>query len=138
MTDQKLTGVFINANNLKASEETIIDNLNNIYELLNCNLIDVVRRNIAGKDYDIICDDEGLLKPDLIFTARNLNFSEDCIVGNLFVVSSDENGEFVSLETDEIKEIIDDFNEFNQLKIFFNESEYKKYIRQYQDNEMER
>ena len=138
MTDQKLTGVFINANNLKASEVTIIDNLNNIYELLNCNLIDVVQRNIAGKDYNIICDDEGFLKPDLIFTARNLNFSEDCIVGNLFVVSSDENGEFLSLDKDEIKEIIDDFNEFSQLKIFFNESEYKKYIRQYQDDEMER
>lgn len=32
------------------------------YRLLRCDLIDIVSRQIGGRYFDIICDDEGLLR----------------------------------------------------------------------------
>lgn len=32
------------------------------YRLINCDLIDITTHNIGGRSYDIIADDEGLLR----------------------------------------------------------------------------
>ena len=36
--------------------------LKDYYRLIDCSTIDIVKRRSAGKYYEIICDDEGLLK----------------------------------------------------------------------------
>lgn len=81
---------------------SIHDDLDNFYDILECNCIDIVVRKIGGAEYDIVCDDEGLLKGEPVFTAVDKKY-QPALVGNLFICKSDlESGELVSLTEDEM------------------------------------
>lgn len=101
---KNITGMLIRTDGTSASFKTIPANLESYYKTLDCDLIDIVNRQI-GYDkayrFNIICDDEALLKSPAIASAMNHNF-DYCLYGNLFVVGIDkETGDIRSLTKDE-------------------------------------
>lgn len=89
-----------------AEAREITDALDTFYEMLHCDFIDIVNRAIGryGKRrYDIICDDEGLLKDDPYISAIDNN-GRAMLVGSLLVVGeADDDGNITSLDDDDIK-----------------------------------
>lgn len=83
---------------------TFVDNLQNIYNLLDVELIDVTERQIGKFTYDIVCDDEGLFKQDALPSAFN-GKQEAQLVGNLLLVNHDEEGNFASLTDEQIEDL---------------------------------
>lgn len=75
----------------------IEDSLQRYYELIDCRCIDIVERKVGGRWFDIICDDEALLKEDLCVTAMDKN-GESMLCGNLIFCHHDEDGDLVGLE----------------------------------------
>ena len=89
-----------------AEAREITDALDTFYELLHCDCVDIVSREVGryGKRrYDIICDDEGLLKDDPYISAIDNN-GRAMLVGSLLVVGeADDEGNITSLDDDDIK-----------------------------------
>lgn len=84
--------------------EDIEDTLDNWYEKLYCNTIDIVVRNIGGKDFDIICDDEGLLKPNSVsMIGKNM---KPMLVGSIGICNSEE-GELKPLSDEDVSLILE-------------------------------
>lgn len=88
------------------------DNLEEMYNLLDCNHIEIVKRPIGvdKKEFTIICDEEGRLKDFKLtdITAVENNDYEPFIVGNILIVSpNNEDGEIHSLTLEEIEYIMD-------------------------------
>lgn len=83
----------------------IEDELHTYYEIIGCRCIDIPRRKIGGVYYDIICDDEGLLK-DYPKPSMIDNSLQPMIVGTVVIAKSDdESGEMVSLDDEDIARI---------------------------------
>lgn len=80
------------------------NDLETLYKLCDCSVIDIVLRKIGNFWYDIVCDDEGALKEDKIPTAFDDN-SEVCLVGNLLFCNHDVEGELVSLTDEQIENL---------------------------------
>ena len=59
-----------------------VNGLQDYYRLIGCDCIEITNREIRGKRYDIICDDEGLLKAEPQVSAVN-GRGEAMLVGNL-------------------------------------------------------
>jgi len=78
------------------------DGYQKIYDLLKCDTFTIATRKFGQFTFDIYLDDEGLLKNNQVLTGLSLDMKEQ-LVGNLFVVSHDDNGEVVSLTDNEIK-----------------------------------
>lgn len=94
--------------------EVEASSLEEYYKLLNCSCIDIVTRNIMNtkyktNTYDIICDDEALLKEGSIPSAFDLRSMKIGLVGNLLICNYDEEGNEKSLSlTKEDKEFLKD------------------------------
>lgn len=58
----KITVLHVDVWNNTARKIEITPSLDTYYKLLNCDCIDIATRRIAGKLFDIICDDEALLR----------------------------------------------------------------------------
>lgn len=80
------------------------DTLQNIYTLLDVDVIDVVERKVGNHIFDVICDDEGLLKSDYVVSAYSSD-KEPVLVGNLLLVNHDGNGDFTSITDEQVAEI---------------------------------
>jgi hypothetical protein len=89
-TDSKLTG-----------EVVIEKSLQGYYKALDCSTIDVVHATIGDREYDIICDDEGLLKQDYILTAINPAMNT-ALSGNILVVKFDGGEDFESINDEDV------------------------------------
>ena len=96
----------------------IPNSLDEYYELLNCRTIDIVKRKIGGKYYDIICDDEGLFKDEVRVSAVDSN-GNAMLVGKLLICNDDGKGNEASLTHDDILNI-----EANICKIAFVKGDY--------------
>lgn len=59
--------------------------LEEAYELIECNCIDIARRRIGGKYFNIIIDDEGLFKTHPIPSAIDADTHEIMLVGNILI-----------------------------------------------------
>jgi len=108
MTDEnkKIKGVLIDVKNGVAKPCEIDNKLDEFYKVLDCQLIDIVNRNIEGKPFTIICDDEGLLKERPIVSAVDKE-DKPMLVGNLFICSAENCGsELVSLTEEESGHIL--------------------------------
>jgi len=69
--------------------------------------IDIVTREIGGKRYDIICDDEALLKEQPIPTMLDTE-QQPMIFGNIIVAGlADETGNMTDLSDEDIARIYD-------------------------------
>lgn len=87
-TTKKITGVLVNPAANTAEEITIDHSLEGFYKALDCSYIDIVTRKIAGKRFDIICDDEALLHGDPIPAASDAA-GRVMLFNRLFVVRYD-------------------------------------------------
>ena len=100
-----ITGLLVKTDGSKATFKTIPANLESYYKTLDCELIDIVNRQIGyGENFrfNIICDDEALLEAPT--TPSAIDFSCNyCLYGNLFVVGVDnETGDVRSLTRGEM------------------------------------
>ena len=89
----------------KAVEIDDDNHLQEYYRYLNCSIVDITSRKVGGKWFDIIADDEGLLKENPIVSALDSN-NQPALVGNLLFCNYDsETGEEVSLTDDDIEHL---------------------------------
>ncbi len=98
---EKITGVLVNVTDGTARKATINRSLPGYYEALGCDCIDIVNRRLGGLRFDIVCDDEALLKPDPIPSAFDLD-DQPMLFGSLFFCRHDGSGDLVSLSDAEI------------------------------------
>lgn len=101
----KVTGIYVNAEKHSAAPISIESKLDAYYELLDVSCIDIVSRKIGGKYYDIICDDEALLKANPICSMIDSD-GKPMLFGNLFICSHDGEGNEISLSPDDIPRIL--------------------------------
>ena len=80
--------------------------LDEYYNLIDCDCIDIVTRKVGDTYFDIICDDEGLLKDNPRVTAVDTE-GNPMLVGNLIFSHTDEDGETVGVTDEEIALIRD-------------------------------
>ena len=102
---EKIKGVLIDIDNKKVSVEEIDDDFRAIQKIINANIFTIARRQIGAYVYAILCDDEGLLKPNAYkrISAMCLDGSH-MLVGNLFICK--ENGpELKSLTEAQIEQV---------------------------------
>ena len=89
----------------RRGEDRVIETeggLDNYYKLLDCEIIDITTRSIGGVFFDIICDDEGLLKDDRIVSAVDKK-GRPALVGNLLISKADEEeGRQIGLTDEEL------------------------------------
>lgn len=79
--------------------------LEDYYKLIRCRTIDITNRMIAGKRFDIICDDEGLFTENPKISAINDN-GEPQLVGNLIITGeADGDGNLTDLTDADIQHI---------------------------------
>lgn len=100
-----IKGVLIDTVNGTAEVRVIEKELDSYYKLLNCRCIDIVRRSIAGRTFDIICDDESTLTDDPIPSALSV-FGSVMLYGNLFIVQYDGKDDVKSLTDGEIAHVM--------------------------------
>lgn len=103
--NEKITGMLIDVANEKASVSTIDNELHAFYDILGCSLIEMPTRRIGGRKgrcYTIICDEEGLFAEQPKISAID-NMGQPMLVGNLFIVKVNDEGETISLGPDDIK-----------------------------------
>lgn len=90
------------------SDADSTDWLNYYYGLLKCHTIDVTQRKIGKYVYDIIVDDEGLLKSDHIISLWH-GLRPD-LVGNLLFCMGTADGDLIPLTPLQIKNLFDNVN----------------------------
>ena len=107
---EKITGVLVDVKAGVAREATIEKSLSGYYKALDCSCIDIVSRHIGGQGFDIVCDDEALLKdsprPSALSEMIDGNGRQIMLYGSLFVVNYAGNGELCSLRQGQIKHIM--------------------------------
>lgn len=104
MTERLVKGFLIDVYGDRGCNELVFhDTLENIYKILDVETIDVAVRKIGNFTYDIICDDEGLLKDSLPSAVTDKD--EVQLVGNLLLVNHDEEGNFTSLTDEQIEDL---------------------------------
>ena len=77
--------------------------LNEYHRLIGCDCITVVTREVSGHPFDIVLDDDGLLKPNrvsAISVEADVFGTQEKLVGNLLIFGSEEE-DFRSLTDDE-------------------------------------
>lgn len=100
--------IYLNVNANKAPEKlNIKDDLQTYYNLIECSSIDIVRRKIGKRRFNIVCDDEGMLTDGPKISAIS-HLGEVRLVGNLVICSDlvTEDGDLVGLSDDEAEYII--------------------------------
>lgn len=100
----KIKGFLIDLRKGSAEVVEFEDKLETLYELTNCNCIDITMRKVGKFDYDIVCDDEGLQKQRKIPTAFNEK-KEPMLVGNLLFCNHDDEGNLATLNDEQIEEL---------------------------------
>ena len=81
------------------------DKLNEYYRYLDCHCIDMVTINVDSYAYDVVCDDEALLRQPLI---PSLYISEEQVFfGNLAFVKIDEEGASIGLDREDMIRLLD-------------------------------
>lgn len=101
---ETITGYLVDPERGISGEATVRHELRGYYDLLRCDLVDIVRRTIGGRTFDIICDDEGALKDDPRISAID-DYGRAMLVGALLVVRVDEEGNTVSLTAEELRHV---------------------------------
>lgn len=104
LSTAKIKGIQIDEKTGKVSLKEVDDDFRALQQIIDADFFDISRRKIGNKTYAIICDDEGLLK-DRRITAINLGYSEDILVGSLFICN-ELGPELASLLDVEVNEIM--------------------------------
>ena len=107
-----MKSVLLDVEKRSAKAVDIVPELDTLYKLLNCDLIDVTYRKVGDKMYCIVCDDEGLLKEGAIVSGVEETEDGDIrpmLVGNLLFFSEEntEDGDFVGLTDEDVQNILE-------------------------------
>ena len=98
-----IKGILITTNSAEITSAE--DKLNVWYTLLNCDCIDIITRKIGDKYYDIVCDDEALLKSEPLPRAVCRN-AREVLFGNIFICGlADDEGNLTSLGDDDVEKL---------------------------------
>ena len=86
---------------------SIDENLDALYEALDCDLVEIVPVTIAGREYFIFCDESGKLKPWVPTYPLYDEAGECCdvIASNFVVVKVDAQENFLQMSVQEFAEI---------------------------------
>ena len=107
---ETIKGVLIDIENDKADVVEFEGKLQNYYDLLHCDTIDIVSREIGNgrsrRRFDIVCDDEGLFSQDAKISAID-NLGRTMLVGSMLVVNRTDEGETASLTDEECEFVLD-------------------------------
>jgi hypothetical protein len=107
---ETIKGVLIDIENDKADVVEFECKLQKYYEMLHCDCIDIVSREIghgrSRRRFDIVCDDEGTFKMNAKISAID-NLGSAQLVGSLLVVNRGEDGETVSLTDEECDYVLE-------------------------------
>ena len=101
MKNKNLTGYLVDVCDELAGSITISNTLDALYDILNCDLIDITYLTLGKKEFCVIVDDEGLLKEAPKISAVSAS-GRPMLVGNLLIVSADGGEEFASLLPEDI------------------------------------
>lgn len=101
----KINGILVNpfADDMIGfyKKVAIADDIDSFYKSLHCDLIDIIHRQINGHDVCIVCDDEGLLKPEnkIALIINHPPYPDpEIIVGRIFITGiEDDEGNLTSL-----------------------------------------
>ena len=85
------------------AEIDLKDDLEVFYKELNCDTIDIVRRKIGNRIYDIVCDEEGLFHDGYI-SMMDVKSQSPMLVGRLFICRHD-GPELASLTEDDVRHV---------------------------------
>lgn len=113
MIKEIITGIYLDVKTGRIFISEMINELETFYKKLNCDCITIVQRMIGGKEYAIVADDEGLLKPLNVISA----FYKDgtpALVGSILIFNFDKEGE--------LKNVEDIDNVYNHIKRIANAS----------------
>lgn len=83
---------------------TFNGDLQEYYDLLECTTIDITSIKFGDKYYDVICDDEGLFKPNNHVSICS-EAGSPMIVGNVIICNHNDEGEETSLTNHEAWEL---------------------------------
>ena len=97
----KIKGILVDVKSNIIDVCEIEKSLESYYKILNCELIDIASMKIGNRYFDIICDDEGLMKEDINISAIYDDFTP-ALVGNILVVRHDGKGNERSLTSKDI------------------------------------
>ena len=102
---EKIKGVLIDIDNKKVSTEEIEDDFRVIQCIINADIFTIARRKIGQYVYAILCDDEGMLKPNAYKRISALCVDgSDMLVGNLFICK-EKGPDLVSLTDAQIVQV---------------------------------
>ena len=101
---ETIRGFLVDPENNTAEERVIEKSLDSYYSLLRCDTIDIVSRSIGGKRYDIICDDEALLKAPAYASALDSG-GHPALFNALFVVKFDGRDDVTDLNDEDINNV---------------------------------
>ena len=99
--------LYVNPYTRTVSTEYVENDLEAYYKLLNCSCITITSMNIRGKYFDIICDDEALLKDEPRLSMVDLR-GRPALFGCLLVCLHDREGNTVGITDDDVKRIKSD------------------------------
>lgn len=104
MENTKIRGLLIDEKTGAISVKDVDDDFRSLQQVIDADFFEIARRKIGNKTYAIVCDDEGRLK-DRRITAINMGYSQDILVGSLFICN-EMGPELVSLLDVDIRNII--------------------------------
>jgi len=101
------TAILIDVKNM-THKEVEFDNLEDLYKMIDCRSVDVVRAKVKGSIVDIIVDDEGLLKVDECTTSSAISMEPfEVLVGNIVITGINvKKGERRSLTKKEKRNVL--------------------------------
>ena len=95
---------YINSKTDEHGPIEVETSLKEYYRLIGCDCITIVTREVNGHPFDIVLDDEGLLKPNrtsAVSVEADVFGTQERLVGNLLIFGSGEEA-FRSLSDDEV------------------------------------
>lgn len=86
-----------------------------LYQLLDCTMIEYAYIEVNGKQYRLVCDEEGLMRSKdytMLLADRSTGQVHRGFVGTVLLTGMDAEGEFRSLTGDEVEEISATFRQW--------------------------
>jgi len=99
----KIKAYLVDVLNEKHGVVEIENKLEDYYREIQCRIIDIQRRKIGNKEFDFICDDEGLFQENAKISAID-NQGTPMFVGNLLIVNSCD-GETTTLTDEDVAHV---------------------------------
>ena len=82
LSTAKIRGLLIDEKTGKVSVKDVDDDFRALQQVIDADFFEIARRKIGNKTYAIVCDDD---VKDRRITAINMGYSEDILVGSLFI-----------------------------------------------------